>query len=120
AQPAWSDPYEMSRHLTFNQDYPQVQGNVHFSAVQVRDNRLGAVDIYAAEHYSRPALVPTMSHLPAKRLLFPVITGHERDRDSGAVTLRWHDTASGVGPFGKVTSYAIYRFEGKAFPGACG
>src|ERR1041384_3168901 len=43
AQPApWQDPAEMSRHLTFNRDYPQVAGNVHFSAVQARANRLGA------------------------------------------------------------------------------
>jgi uncharacterized lipoprotein YddW (UPF0748 family) len=117
---AWFDPYEMSRHLTFNHNYPQVQGNVHFSAVQVRDNRLGAVDIYAAEHYSRPALVPRMPHLPAKPLLFPVITGASRDGDTGAVTLSWHNTVSGAGSFGEVTSYAIYRFEGKTFPGACG
>ena len=72
--PYWQNPRELSDHLTLNRSYPEVQGNVHFSAVQVRANRLGATDIYAAEHYSRPALVPAMPHLPAKPLLFPVVT----------------------------------------------
>ncbi|GAA3739013.1 family 10 glycosylhydrolase [Plantactinospora mayteni] len=119
AQPApWQDPAEMSRHLTFNRDYPQVAGNVHFSAVQVRANRLGATDVYAAEHYSRPALIPTMSHLPAKPLMFPVLTG--ASRKAGGVELRWRQPADGVGPFGRATSYAIYRFDGIDLPGSCG
>ncbi|MBX6357146.1 MAG: family 10 glycosylhydrolase [Micromonosporaceae bacterium] len=116
---AWFDPAEMSRHLTFNQDY-LVSGNVHFSAKDVKANRLGATDIYAAEHYSRPALVPAMPHLPAKPLMFPVITGAHRDA-SGATTLTWRPTADGVGPFGRAASYAVYRFDGlDLVPGACG
>ncbi|GAB3797502.1 glycoside hydrolase family 10 protein [Micromonospora zhanjiangensis] len=119
AQPApWQDPNEMSRHLTFNRDYPQVAGNVHFSAVQVRANKLGATDIYAAEHYSRPALVPAMPHLPAKPLLFPVITGAGRTADG--VRLAFRQPVDGVGPFGAATSYAIYRFDGVGLPGRCG
>jgi uncharacterized lipoprotein YddW (UPF0748 family) len=116
---AWFDPAEMSKHLTFNQDY-LVSGNVHFSAKDVKANRLGATDIYAAEHYSRPALVPAMPHLPAKPLLFPVITGAHHDSD-GATTLTWRPTAEGVGPFGTAASYAVYRFDGiDPAPGACG
>jgi uncharacterized lipoprotein YddW (UPF0748 family) len=119
AQPApWQDPAEMSRHLTFNRDYPDVAGNVHFSAAQVRANKLGATDIYAAEHYSRPALVPRMPHLPAKPLLFPLVTGARRTADG--VRLSWRDTAPGGGPFGATASYAIYRFDGVALPGRCG
>jgi uncharacterized lipoprotein YddW (UPF0748 family) len=119
AQPApWQDPAEMSRHLTFNRDHPQVAGNVHFSAVQVRANRLGATDVYAAAHYSRPALIPTMSHLPAKPLMFPVLTGAARRSDG--VALRWRQPADGLGPFGTATSYAIYRFDGLGVPGRCG
>jgi uncharacterized lipoprotein YddW (UPF0748 family) len=116
---AWFDPAEMSRHLTFNQDY-LVSGNVHFSAKDVKANRLGATDSYAAEHYSRPALVPTMPHLPAKPLMSPVITGAERE--PGAVTrLTWRPVAAQVGPFGTPASYAVYRFDGIGpLPGACG
>ncbi|MFC0503645.1 glycoside hydrolase family 10 protein [Micromonospora costi] len=113
----WMNPRELSDHLTLNRSYPEVQGNVHFSAVQVRANRLGATDIYAAEHYSRPALIPTMSHLPSKPLLMPVVTRSARDDDG--VRLSWRQPADGVGPFGTATSYAIYRFDGVTLAGAC-
>ncbi|WP_422771959.1 glycoside hydrolase family 10 protein [Plantactinospora sp. WMMC1484] len=119
AQPApWQDPAEMSKHLAFNRDHPEVDGNIHFSAVQVRANKLGATDIYAAEHYSRPALIPTMPHLPAKPLMFPVLTGATRQADG--VKLRWRQPVDGFGPFARATSYAIYRFDGIDLPGACG
>lgn len=114
----WMNPHELSNHLTLNRDYPEVQGNIHFSAVQVRANRMGATDIYVNEHYSKPALVPAMPHLPSKPLMFPVVTGAKRGADG--VTLKWRPTVNGVGPFGTVTSYAIYRFDGtKVLPGTC-
>ncbi|HTF12347.1 MAG TPA: family 10 glycosylhydrolase [Asanoa sp.] len=113
----WNDPREMTDHLAFAEDY-NVSGHVHFSAVQVRDNKLGATDIYAAEHYAHSALVPTMTHLPHKPLMFPVVTSATRD-GAGAVTLRWHQPLDGVGPFGKATSYAVYRFDGTRIPNAC-
>ncbi|BCJ71295.1 glycosyl hydrolase [Catellatospora sp. IY07-71] len=114
---AWFDPAEMSRHLTFNRDY-NVAGNVHFSAVQVRANRIGATDLYAAEHYSKPSLVPAMPHLPSKPLLFPVVTKAERG-DAG-VALQWQPLADGAEPFGEAASYAVYRFDGlKLLPSGC-
>ncbi|MGC3864179.1 glycoside hydrolase family 10 protein [Micromonospora chersina] len=113
----WMNPRELSNHLTLNRSYPEVLGNVHFSAVQVRANRLGATDIYAAEHYSRPALVPTMSQLPSKPLLMPVITRAERQDDG--VRLSWRQPADGEGPFGEATSYAIYRFDGAGLADRC-
>jgi uncharacterized lipoprotein YddW (UPF0748 family) len=113
---AWFDPTEMSKHLTFNRDY-NVSGNIHFSAVQVRANRLGATDVYAADHYSKPALVPAMTHLPSKPLLFPVIT--KADRVEQGVELEWQPLLSGFGPLGEVTSYAVYRFDGVTPPTAC-
>ncbi len=118
-QPAqWQDPTEMSKHLILNRDYPQVAGNVHFSAVQVRANKLGATDIYAAEHYARPALVPVMAQLPARPLLFPVVTDAIRLADG--VQLSWRLPANGVGPFGTASSYAVYRFDGVGPAGPCG
>lgn len=114
---AWFDPNEMSKHLYFNRDYPQVAGNVHFSAVQVRANRIGATDIYTSEHYSRPALVPAMPHLPAQPLLMPVVTNAERSTDG--VRLSWQQPADGMGPLGAATSYAIYRFDGAGLAQSC-
>ncbi|GAA4249673.1 glycoside hydrolase family 10 protein [Dactylosporangium darangshiense] len=112
---AWFDPDELSKHLTFNRQYPQVQGDVHFSAVQVRADRLGSETILAAEHRSRPAFPPAWG--PAEPLMFPVITAV---RHTGAGTsLRWRPTASGAGPFGEVASYGVYRLDGVTAPGAC-
>jgi hypothetical protein len=50
--------------------------------------------------------------------LFPVVTSASRD-GSGAVTLRWTQPADGVSPFGKATSYAVYRLDGIQVPRSC-
>jgi uncharacterized lipoprotein YddW (UPF0748 family) len=55
---AWFDPAELSRHLTFCQDYPQVKGNVYFSAKLLPQDPLGAVTQVVADHYQRPAKPP--------------------------------------------------------------
>jgi uncharacterized lipoprotein YddW (UPF0748 family) len=117
-QPAqWFDPTEMSRHLTLNESY-QVSGDVHFSAVQVRADRIGAVSTYVADHYAKPALIPAMPQLTQGRTPnHPAISDASRDA-SGAVTLNWHATAQGQ-PFASVTSYAIYRFDGQAQAQGC-
>ncbi|MEU8874375.1 family 10 glycosylhydrolase [Streptomyces javensis] len=52
AQPApWQDPVELSRHLTFDRDFPQVRGNVYFSAKEVAADRNGAMARVVADHY---------------------------------------------------------------------
>ncbi|MES4903841.1 MULTISPECIES: family 10 glycosylhydrolase [unclassified Streptomyces] len=52
AQPApWQDPAELSGHLTFDRDYPQVRGNVYFSAKEVAADRNGAMARVVADHY---------------------------------------------------------------------
>ncbi|MDG4833554.1 family 10 glycosylhydrolase [Solwaraspora sp. WMMD1047] len=115
AQPAqWQDPEEMSRHLALNRSHPAVAGNVHFSAVQVRANRLGAVDRYAAAHYSRPALVPAMPHLPRLPMLMPTRLGATRQADG--IRLSWRRPAP---PSAVATGYAVYRVDGAHPPGGC-
>ncbi|KUJ66592.1 hypothetical protein ACZ90_34835 [Streptomyces albus subsp. albus] len=52
AQPAaWQDPAELSRHLTFDRDFPEVRGNVWFSAREVVQDRIGALAQVVADHY---------------------------------------------------------------------
>lgn len=115
---AWLDPAEMTRHLTFNRDHPQVLGDVHFSAKGVRADLIGGVSRYVADHYTRPALVPLMAHLPSRPLLSPLITGATRDAGTGAVTLTWQPSIQRP-PSDTATSYAIYRFDGPALPDLC-
>jgi uncharacterized lipoprotein YddW (UPF0748 family) len=102
-QPApWSDPAELSRHLTFNKDYPQVGGDVHFRAKIVMGDPIGSTSRFVTDHYAQPALVPAMPHLPAKPLHHPIIKGKRGD----SLVLR--ETAQG-NPWGEVTSFAVYR-----------
>ncbi|MFC0598665.1 glycoside hydrolase family 10 protein [Streptomyces palmae] len=52
AQPAaWQDPAELSRHLTFDRGFPEVRGNVWFSAEEVVQDRIGAMAQVVADHY---------------------------------------------------------------------
>lgn len=101
---AWQDPAEIDRELAFNRGYP-VSGTVHFSATDVRADRLGAVTRYREAHYGSPALVPTMAQLPAAAPGAPTIASARRDA-TGAVSLTWR---SGTG---KATSFAVYRLDG--------
>jgi len=105
--PQWFDPQEMPRHLTFNQAYPQVLGDVYFSAKDVRANRLQHMDLLVAQHYQRPALVPVASPSAGAGQAphHPVIV--HADRGAGGVTLRWVDTAGS-----RSTEFAVYRFDG--------
>jgi uncharacterized lipoprotein YddW (UPF0748 family) len=103
----WNDPAEMSKHLTLGQNHPAVKGNVHFRATFVMQDPVGSTTRLVADHYSKPALVPAMPHLPSERLNHPVIK--EASRGADGVTLTLKATAQGR-PFGEVTSYAVYRF----------
>jgi hypothetical protein len=108
---AWQDPAELDRQLTLNRRYA-VRGSVHFSAKDVRADRLGAVSRYRASQYPGPALVPAMAHLPGAAPAAPAITAARRDA-TGAVTLTWR---AGAGP--PATGFAVYRVDEAAGDGA--
>jgi len=100
--PAWFDPAEMSRHLDLNRSYPQVQGDIYFSANGVRANRLGHMDILEAEHYAHPALIPVTEGVPGRAP--KAVTRLDADRTEGGVQVSWR---------GEGASYAVYRVEGR-------
>jgi uncharacterized lipoprotein YddW (UPF0748 family) len=110
AQPAaWQDPAEMSRQLTFNQDYPQVKGDIYFSAAQVRANRLNHMSIVKADHYQHPALPPTAGRLTGRGPSAPLVA--DAARTSTGLRLRWLSNAA--------TSFAVYRLDGHKFVERC-
>ncbi|KPC65063.1 glycoside hydrolase family 10 protein [Streptomyces chattanoogensis] len=47
----WQDPAELSRHLAFARDHPQVGGHVYFSARDVVRDRAGALARVVQDHY---------------------------------------------------------------------
>jgi hypothetical protein len=104
---AWSDPAELDRHLTMDAKYG-VQGEVHFSAKQVRADRLGAATRYRNAHYAAPALVPTMKQLPVARPAAPRLVS---STPAGGAR-RFEATASPTGP--EAASWALYRVNGAA------
>jgi uncharacterized lipoprotein YddW (UPF0748 family) len=58
-QPAeWQETAELSGHLTFDEDYPEVRGNVFFSAKTVVADPLGAMSRVVADHYPTRVLPP--------------------------------------------------------------
>ncbi|MFE0104212.1 glycoside hydrolase family 10 protein [Streptomyces sp. NPDC059009] len=56
--PAWQDPAELSRHLTYADGFRQVRGHVFFSAKEVTVDRIGAMARVVADHYQEPARPP--------------------------------------------------------------
>ena len=94
----WSDPAQLDRQMALNDKYG-VQGQVHFSAKQIRENRLGSVARYAGKHYATPALPPRMARLPAAPPAAPRITAATRSGSGVTLTV-----ADGGG-----TSWALYR-----------
>ncbi|OLF07785.1 glycosyl hydrolase [Actinophytocola xinjiangensis] len=100
----WHNPNEISDHLTFNRSHPEVQGDIYFSAVQVRENALSHMDIVARDHYTTPALTPTPDRLAAKAPRRPVIT--KATRTGTGAQLRWVSTDH------RTDGYAVYRVDG--------
>ncbi|HET6533992.1 MAG TPA: family 10 glycosylhydrolase [Actinoplanes sp.] len=101
----WRDPAQLTRQLDLNEKYA-VQGSVHFSAKQIRADRLGAVTRYRQAHYATPALLPVMPQLPADPPSAPRLLG-ARATPAG-VELDWEPGAT------KPVSWALYRLDGTA------
>lgn len=102
--PAWLEPEEMSRHLTFNRDVPEVDGDIYFSAKDVRANRLGHMDLVQADHYSRPALLPVTEGVPGRA---PHGVRHLRVREGrDSVRLAWRGVRD-------AERYAVYAVPGR-------
>ncbi|HEX5567514.1 MAG TPA: family 10 glycosylhydrolase [Streptomyces sp.] len=49
--PVWHDPAELSRHLAFCRNHPEVRGNVYFSARHVAADPIGAMSRVVRDHY---------------------------------------------------------------------
>ncbi|MBG0831247.1 family 10 glycosylhydrolase [Planomonospora sp. ID67723] len=94
--PAWRKPGELPSHLTRNRAYPEVLGDVYFSARQVGGNPLGVMDRIARDHYSRPALMPLIKERGGR-----APAGPDNVRIQGA-TLMWKASAG-------ARAYAVYR-----------
>ncbi|MDP9867809.1 MULTISPECIES: family 10 glycosylhydrolase [Streptosporangium] len=107
---AWQQPGELTAHLSYNRQHPEVAGDIFFSAKDVRADRIGAVSQMVADHYSRPALIP--AHGTAAAPPSPSITSAVRT--GGGVSLSWQRGGSS-----SPTSYAVYRVGGAQTTDPC-
>lgn len=111
--PAWHDPQEILRHLEYDQQFPEVDGNVWFSAKDLRANRLGATDLLASGPYAHPALVPVIDHLGGSAP-HPVALARAESTADG-VRLSWPSS-----PHPQDTAYyAVYRLKQGETVDAC-
>ena len=109
----FTDPAELSNHLTFDREIDAagtpVHGNVYFSAKHVPADPQGSMSRVRADHYARPAIVPAMDWLPVTTVRAPVLAS--ASRDGGGVALQWLDASA---PEERATSFAVYRAAGAA------
>jgi hypothetical protein len=102
----WRDPGQLEKQLALNDRYA-VDGSVHFSAKQIKADRLGAVSRYRKTHYATPALVPVMAQLPADPPPAPRLVS-ARGSAVGPVELDWQAGAK------EPVSWVLYRADGPA------
>lgn len=109
----FTDPEELTKHVALGKELADagtpVHGHVWYSANQIpkADALNGAMAAVVADHYARPALIPTMPHLPGTDVRVPVLA--EAARGADGVALKWLD----AGPKAtRATSFAIYRVAG--------
>jgi hypothetical protein len=89
-------PEEMSSHLLYNSTRTQVDGNIYFSAKDVRPNRPDGMGIVQRDWYPHPALVPPMPWLDRHPPRRPKDLTAARGADG--TTVRWRSgDASTVG-----------------------
>ncbi|WP_433323302.1 glycoside hydrolase family 10 protein [Spirillospora sp. CA-294931] len=99
---AWKRPEELSKHLTLNAKYPQVRGDVYFSATNLAANKLGFAARLRDDHYSRPAIPPMGRGGREPAAIQALETGAE----AKGVRVQWR-------PAQGADAYAVYRADGK-------
>lgn len=107
--PGWEDPTQLSQHLTFNEDYPEVDGDVYFSATSLRTNAAEAMEIVVEDHYSHPALVPVHEGLGGEAPADPNVRAGTHDDGGTELTITTRDQEATV-------YYAVHRFDGTPNP----
>ena len=102
---AFTDPNELSRHLTLNKSYPEVDGDVFFSSKDVRTDPKGAISTMVADHYQSPAIVPVIEHLGGQAPVAP--NGFTVKTRGGESLLRWTSR-----PKSGAVSFAVWSVSG--------
>lgn len=105
---SWRDPGLISAEMDMCRKYPNVSGQVFFSAQSLMADRLGFADTLRNKYYRYPALVPLMNWKDSIAPNAPTALAYKTTRDG--IQLTW--TASAPTETGKAARYyVVYRFE---------
>ncbi|MBU6277854.1 MAG: family 10 glycosylhydrolase [Actinomycetales bacterium] len=99
----WRKPGVFAGNQRFTAQFPEVLGNIYFSAKDVRADRRGSTTRLVQRWYSRPALPPLIGELPDSAPNAPEAVQRKGD------VLTWQQSQKSANP---PVSYAIYRVSG--------
>lgn len=109
AAPEWRQGNELMRQLRMNQNYPQTDGAMFFSAKALQGNYQGIADSLSRSLYKYPALTPVVRNIPGEPSAQPQNVRVVRDHNESY--LLW-DAVNEEGGC-KVSYYVVYAFKGK-------
>lgn len=106
---AWKNGNELARQLKMNQQYPNVEGSVYFSAKTFLQNPRGLLDTLSNNYYKYPALQPIPKNDYGEASAQP--QNIRILKDGKDTFLLWDDVVEDGGC--KVMYYVVYAFKGK-------
>ncbi len=106
---AWQNGNELARQLKMNQDYPNVEGAVYFSAKPMLRNPKGLLDTLQNNYYKYLALQPIPRNIAGEPSAQPQNLRIVKDRKDAY--LMWDEVNEEGGC--KVMYYVVYGFKGK-------
>lgn len=109
APSAWRNGNELIRQLNMNKQYPQIDGEVYFSAKGLLKNNQNLNDSLQRNHYKYPAICPLNRNIQGEASAQPqnirvVKDGHE-------AYLLWDEVNEEGGC--QIAYYVVYGFKGK-------
>jgi uncharacterized lipoprotein YddW (UPF0748 family) len=106
---AWNTGNELVRQLNLNKIYPQIDGDVFFSAKAFLQNKLGLNDSLKSTFYKYPALCPVNRNIQGEPSAQP--QNLRVLRDGKEAYLLWDEVNEEGGC--QVAYYIVYAFKGK-------
>ncbi len=109
SDPAWRKGNELVRQLNMNKQYPQIDGDVYFSAKGFLKNKQGLNDSLQNSFYKYPALCPVNRNIQGESSAQP--QNIRIVRDGKDAYLLWDEVNEEGGC--QTAYYVVYAFKGK-------
>ncbi|WNJ16500.1 family 10 glycosylhydrolase [Pontibacter sp. G13] len=106
---AWKEPGQLPMQIEMNRNYPQVNGNIFYSANSFEGNPHGIEEVLRKDDFKFPALVPSMPWKDNVPPMAPVNLAHTSTVDFRSFTWKSPPAASDGE---KPSYYVVYRIQG--------